>query len=108
MSYTVNAFRCKPVGLSPFTSAKGWKRFFSGALSLTSAKLVCVSPGEHLVLTLSSLKAVSAFQNLVMSFGLTVKAASAAYHKKRQWDVVDVVSLTKDFSFSDIVNPPFG
>lgn len=39
-----------------------------------------------------------------MSFGLTVQTESVVYHKKRQWDVVDVVSLTKDFSFYDIVN----
>lgn len=36
------------------------------------------------------------------------EAASVVYHKKRQWDVVDVVSLTKDFSFCYIVNPLFG
>lgn len=69
---------------------------------------MCINAGEHLLLTLYSLKAINAFQNLVTGFGLTVKAASVAYHKKRQWDVVDVVSLTKDFSFFDIVNPLFG
>lgn len=67
-------------------------------------KLVCISPGEHLLLTLCSLKAINAFLNLVTSFGLTVKTESVVYHKKRQWDVVDVVSLTKDFSFYDVVN----
>lgn len=63
-----------------------------------------ISPGEHLLLSLDSLKAINALLNLVMSFGPTVKTESVVYHKKRQWDVVDVVSLTKDFSFCDIVN----
>lgn len=51
---------------------------------------------------------MNAFQNLVMSFGLTVKTISMVNHNKRHWDVMDVVSLTEDFSFRDVVNPPFG
>lgn len=37
-----------------------------------------------------------------------MKAASVVYHKKRQWDVIDVVSLTKDFSFCGVVYYLFG
>lgn len=69
---------------------------------------MCSSLGEHLLLTLYSLKAINAFQNLVMSFGLAVKTISMVNHKKRHWDVMDVVSLTEEFSFCDVVSPPFG
>lgn len=60
---------------------------------------MCFSPGEHLLPALSSLKAITPFQNPGVSFGLTVKAASMVNHKKRQWDVMDVVSLAGEFSF---------
>lgn len=108
--YDVNAFRCKPMDLLQFYISKGLEEIFLGLWDLPScyAKLVCLSPPEHLLLPLYSLKAINAFKNLVMSFRLTVKAASVVYHKKRQWDVIDVVSLTKDFSFCGVVYHLFG